>query len=72
MIEPDWKMVCPECGYSRVDVGHMTWDRVLELMDNDGYATGRIDYRSGGTGRLTANFNGTRYSIYIERVESEE
>ena len=47
------------------------WDRVLELMDDE-TATGRIDYRSGGTGRLTANFDGVRYSVYIERVESEE
>ena len=50
----------------------LIWDRVVELMDNDGYATGRIDYRSGGTGRLTATFDGVRYSVYIERVESEE
>jgi hypothetical protein len=49
----------------------LIWDRVLELMDDE-TATGRIDYRSGGTGRLTANFDGQRYSIYIERVESEE
>jgi hypothetical protein len=49
----------------------LIWDRVVELMDDD-TASGKIDYRSGGTGRLTANFDGTRYSIYIERVESEE
>ena len=48
----------------------LIWDRVLELMDDE--ATGKIDYRSGGTGRLTANFDGVRYSVYIERVESEE
>ena len=48
------------------------WDRVLEMADDCSDATGKIDYGSGGTGRLTANFDGQRYSIYIERVESEE
>ena len=28
--------------------------------------------RDPGTGRLTANFDGVRYSVYIERVKSEE
>jgi hypothetical protein len=27
MSEPDWNTVCPECGYSSVDLEHMTWDR---------------------------------------------
>ena len=48
------------------------WDRVLELADDCSDATGRVDYKSGGTGRLTATFDGVRYSVYIERAESEE
>ena len=49
----------------------LIWDRVLVLMDDE-TATGKIDYKSGCTGRLTANFDGVRYSVYIERAESEE
>lgn len=50
------------------------WDLVLELNEDDGGLTGKLDYRknAGGLGRITAVLDGRRISVFLDEAEEDK
>ena len=49
------------------------WDLVLELNEDDGGLTGKLDYRkdAGGLGRMTVVLDGRRISVFLEEAAED-
>jgi hypothetical protein len=45
------------------------WDLVIEMNEDEGAMTGKIEYSNHAIGRLTITIEGRRFSIYVKEQE---